>query len=443
MQPKCELHLVRSWEAAWRGIVRPWLGAAPGLRRDYVLVPTRGQAAACKLRCVREGVPLLGVEFLTPGLARQKWLAAARDQAAPDSPLRRPAMGRELLLLGLRLLIEERLAGLQPEDAAWGLWKSLQSDPDRALDDFDELLKAGFTAADFPTAPLRGIFAELADWVRMHDYALAPVQAEAAGLAAVSAGEARLGGRLLVLGFTAEAWGEFFNLAALARRADDVRVALPEPEFRGGGGGDESWVELWSALLGVEARPVDEPDDVESCAAVGALWTGEGGAAARARVLVGQTRAGEMELVAADVARLVAAGADRIGVIFPGADAAHLRLARLLAARGVPFTDLLETAGPAPVDTRLQRALLRFQEQGARLEDLLELWPLLRTLNHVRCTLGEARAVCERLFDEAQTHALAAYGDRLAAGAGAGAAAAEVARVAALLPAWPERLTLG
>ena len=38
-------------------------------------------------------VPLLGIEFLTPGLARKKWLTVVRTPAL--------AMGRELLLLGL------------------------------------------------------------------------------------------------------------------------------------------------------------------------------------------------------------------------------------------------------------------------------------------------------------------------------------------------------
>ena len=84
MGDRCELHLFRDWDAAWRAQVRPWLEAPATLRRDHVLVPTRGQAHALKLRCVREGVPLLGVEFLTPGLARQKW----RALVAPARPAR-------------------------------------------------------------------------------------------------------------------------------------------------------------------------------------------------------------------------------------------------------------------------------------------------------------------------------------------------------------------
>jgi len=244
-----------------------------------------------------------------------------------------------------------------------------------------------------------------------------------------------------VHGFGAEAWGEFFNLAAFARRCADLTVVLPEPEFRGGKSLDENWVALWASLLGVEPQPVDAPEPEASCAEVAALWTGERGSAARANLLVGHTRADEMMLVAGEIARLLAVGADNIAVIFPGADAAHLRLARLLTERGVPFADLIGTAGAPPIEAQIQRALLAFYERGGRLEELLVLWPLLRALNFVRAPLAVARDVCERLFDEAQAHALAIYRDQLAADERTGWS--EVSRMAdLLLPPWPAELTL-
>ncbi len=434
VQPKCEFHLARQADSAWREVIRPWLaGPAAALRRDWVIVPTRGQAHALKLRCVREGLPLLGVEFLTPGLARQKWTALAPPPA--------PALGRELLLFGLRALIEQRLAPLASDDPAWGFWKSLQSDPGRALDDFDSLLLAGFTAADFPLAPLREIFGELAAWVAATGYGLAPAQSLAAGLTPPTADAPRLSGRLLICGLGAESWPEFFSLAALARRSDDLTVVLPEPELRGAKAPDESWVELWSALLGTEPRLSSADESTPSCAAVGALWTRDGGSAERARLLVGHTRADEMQLVAHELARLLRAGAENIAVIFPRADAAHLRLGHLLEARQIPFNDLLETAGAPAIDAQLQRALLAFYERGARLEELLDLWPLLHALNFVNQPAGAARDVCERVFDETQTHALAANLAPLIASDRD--EWREVARVAALLlPTWPTEFTL-
>ncbi len=412
-------------------MIRPWLQAGQGvLTRSYIIVPTRGQAHALKQRCLRENLALLGVEFLSPGLARKKWLAL--------TPPEQPAMGRELLLLGLRLLIARRLAPLTPAEPDWGFWQSLQSDPGRALDDFDELLKAGFAAEDFPLPALRGIFTELTEWVEGHGFTLAPKVVETAGLKPVPPGEPRLGGRVLVSAPGPEMWGELFNVAAFVRRCDEITVVLAEPAFRGEGAPDEKWVELWSSLLGVEPQPIDAPEPAESCEAAGTLWTHEGGSAERVEVLVGRTRGDEMRWVADRIVARLAAGAENLGVVFPAADAAHLQLARLLAGRGVPFTDLLETAGPPPVDVQAQRALLAFHERGGRIEELLDLWPWLRATGAVTLALAEARRACERSFDLRQTHAVSAHVDEW------DTTAPELARAARLLlPAWPAEIGLG
>jgi hypothetical protein len=379
------------------------------------------------------------VEFLTPGLARPKWLALAAASAPNGSPLRRPAMGRELLLLNLRALIEERLAPLAPEDAAWGRWKSLQSDPAGALEAFDELLLAGCSARDFPLPALREIFGELERRVAQAGYDFAPRQYLAAATIPPPA-ELRLGGRLLIHGFTAEHAREFHSLVALARHATAVTVILPEPDF-GRQDADERWIELWEKSLGVEADLLDASGSENGGAAVARLWSGGAGDGSRAVVRVGLTRADEMTLVADEVARLLAAGSANVAVIFPGAGAAHLRLARLLAERGLPFNDLLENAGPVGVDTGLQRALLAFYEHGGRLEELLALWPWLQAAGHTTLAPGGARDVAERVFDARQTHALAALLPDLAARERP--EWKEVARIAGLLlPVWPERLTL-
>lgn len=427
-------------EETWTQVLRPWLEAGRGrLHRGHVVVPTRGQAQGWKLRCLAENLPLLGVEFLAPGLARQKWRALAADP--------RPVLGRELLLLGLRTLIARRLARLEPGDPRRGFWLSLQSDPERAFDDFDALLKGGFRAADFPLEPLREIFGELERWVRAHGASFAAVEAEQAGLAAPPADAPRIPGRLLVCGLGAETWGEFFNVVAFARRMADVTVVLPEPAFRGRADADEKWIELWQAVLGATACPLDGGAAAaeENCAAVGALWTREPApeATRRATVIVGRSRGDEMALLADAIIARLEAGAENIGVVFPRADAAHLRLSALLAARGVPFADLLEGAAMPAVDVQAQRALVAFYAGGARVDDLLELWPLLRALGagndeRVNLTLGRVRRACERSFDELHTHALAPH---VAAWRIHEPALAEIAEK--LLPAWPEELTLG
>lgn len=432
MVERCELHLIRDWEGAWRTRIRPWLAAPPALRGDCVIVPTRGQAHALKLRCVREGLPLLGVEFLTAELAWRKWCAA--------EPGKTPAMDRRLLLLNLRSLIADRLAGLEPTDRAWGWWKSLESDAERALDDFEELLRTGFAARDFPHTLLQQVFRELEERVELLGYELAPRLQLAAGLRAAEPEEARFSGRVLVLAFAAENWAEFFPLAALVRRSRDLLVLLPEPELRGRKAPDEGWVEAWSALLGVEPQPV-EPAEEPAGAEVARLWTGEGGNPAGASLLIGHMRADEVELVANELLHRLEAGSSNIAVVLPRPGAVHQRLVRALVERAIPFNDLLVTTAPPGVDAQLQRGMLDFHEGGARLEGLLSLWPRLRALSHSGLSPGRARAAAERAFEQHQSHGLADLVDPLERrGTPDGQEVARVARQ--LLPLWPERLSL-
>jgi RecB family exonuclease len=430
-----ELHLARHADTAWSEVIRPWLAAGRGrLERALVVVPTRGQAQAWKQRCLEEGLALLGVEFLTPNLARQKWLGLGLPDRAPGvASLSRPALAPEYLRLGFRALVARRLA--KPEPA--GIWRSLASDPDGALEAWAELRHAGLGPAQFPWPALGEMLAELEAWVDRRGFALAEPQAVAA---ATAPGSGLVPGRILVAGLGAESWGDFWNVAALVRHGGAASVVLPEPEFSGRGAADEAWVTRWEQFLGVEARPLDAPES-PGCGAIAALWTGEDGSADGAEVLVGRTHTDEMVLVADKVAILLGAGARNLAVVFPLADAAHQRLAGLLTERGVPFADLLEGAGAAPIDGQIQRGLLEFHARGGRLGELLALWPLLRAAGVVTAAPGEVRTRVEQLYDNFLTQAFAAYPPRLA-GEG-GTVARELRAVAGwLLPAWPAELRL-
>jgi len=438
--PRVELLLARHADTAWRGAIRPWLEAGRGrLTRSYVVVATRGQAQGLKQRCVVENLALLGVEFLSPGLARQKWLSLIPAK---------PALGRELLLFELRVAIAQRLQLLEPGDTDQGLLKSLQSDAERALDDCDELLRAGFGPTDFERPMLKEVFGQLAARVDELGYGLGARQSEQAALAPVAGDAQKIGGRLLVYGLTAEAWGEFFNVAAFARRFDEITVVLPEPEFRGRRTLDESWIEVWQTLLGTNALPLDALPPSQSCEYVASWWggtaqsePGDGGELPPPRVLVGATQTDEMHLVADEVVRLLNADAGEIAVVFPKADAAHTHLVRLLTEREVLFVDLLPGVGAPSLETQLQRALLAFYEKGGRLEELLALWPLLRASGLTEVSTGAARDVCSRLFDERQTHAVSAYAETLASRSRP--EWKEVNRIISLLlPLWPAELTL-
>ena len=425
--PSVELFLSRFAESEWGGIVRPWLEASAGhLGRSMLVAPTRGQTQALKQRCVEEGVAFLGVEFLTPGLARKK-------RGAPNG------IGLSLQALILRNLIEARVAGLAPDDPARGLWKSLSSDLEAALADFDDLIRGEFRPEHFRMPELREVFGGMAKWIDSHGYFLGPVLDEAAGAGRQEAGAPPVADRILILAGGAEGWPDFFGLAALARRCPDVTVAVAEPEFSGKGAWGEEWVTIWEKVLGVLHQVADAPDPVETCARVADLWIGGDGSAERADVVVSPTRTEEMERVADEVVRLLAEGSDNIAVVFPGAGSAHARLVRMLESRGVPFADLIGAVGTPPVDTRIQRALVDFYDRGCRLEEVLAMWPLLRSTNLTQLAPEEARSACQRLFDDVQSHSVELHIARLEAAEDS--ESLEVGRVARLLlPGWPERL---
>jgi hypothetical protein len=426
--PGVDLYLSRFAESEWRGIVRPWLEKGGGrLERAIVIAPTRGQTHALKQRCIAEGVPLLGVEFLTPGLARKK-----RAQL--------PGLGRSLQLLVLRALIGARQEGLAEDDPARGFWTSLESDLEAAVGDYEELIRGGFRPDKFPRAELGGLFGEFEARVARIGFAIAPVQDVEAGVTVPAAGSPLVADRVLILAGGPEGWGEFFGLVALARRCASVTVVVADPEFRGKGSSGEEWVAVWEKVLGVDSVPVASDEPAESCAAVFDIWSGAAGGAAQARVILGSSRSDEMERVAEAVDQLLGEGADNVAVVFPQAGAAHVGLTRLLGDRGVAFADLVGQYGTPPVDTVVQRLIADFYARGCRLEELLALWPLLRSLGLANLPLGEARAVCQRLFDEVQAHAIEPHLGRLDSLRASGAR--EVARVARLLlPGWPAKLT--
>jgi hypothetical protein len=424
--PGAELVLSRFAEGEWRGIVRPWLEAGRGsLGRSLVVVPTRGHAQALKQRCVAENVALLGVEFLTPSLARKK-----RGSL--------PGIGKNLQLLVLRDRIESRLALLDPEDPARGIWMSLESDLESAHADFEELLRAGFNASVFSRPELSAVFGELEDWVKDHDYVLGPAQDRLEATAEAPTPKP-IADRLLVIAGGAEGWSDFFGLVALARRCASVLVVVSVPEFEGRSESGEIWVSQWEKALGVEKQGPDPAEPGESCKAVADLWGGEGGSGERADILLGSAKADEMECVASEVAMLLATGSTGIAVVFTGAGPSHSRLVRLLNERSIDFTDLIGVPGTPTVEIRIQRALADFYERGCRMEELLLLWPLLHEQSRANRTLGEARRACEWLFEEVQSHSLEEHVALLETSKDE--SRREVARVARLfLPGWSERL---
>ncbi|MDX2186080.1 MAG: PD-(D/E)XK nuclease family protein [Opitutaceae bacterium] len=430
--PPVELLLYRHVASAWEPCVRPWLEqAAHFAGRSWVVVSSRGQAQAWKQYCLERNLPLLGVEFLTPGLARQKWVAQG---------IWKPALGRELLLHGLGREVEAMLADPALAEADHALLLSLKTDLETALDDFDALLRAGFGPQAFPWPILTQLFERLEQWTASLGYELAPRQAiHAANSPSV------LESRILVLGLGPENWGEFPNVVALVRRCRQATVVLPEPELRGGKDVDERWVEAWEAVLGVPAVPLDSGEPANCGSAVVGWLPGTDGDSkidwARVSSVVARSSLDESALIAHGVQTWLAAGAESIAVVFPKADAVYVDVRARLGAAGVAFRDEIGAAGLVSPETACQRALLQLWTEGGRWNELLALWPHAVRQGKTRVALHAFRRAVQRWFDATQTLQIRDASPLIEAGTGEAAVALQK-----LLPAlqleWPVDATL-
>jgi len=445
--PSAQIFLSPGAEESWQHVVRPWIEIGRGhLARRIIVVPTRGQALVWKQRCVHAGLPLLGIEFLTPGLARRKWL--------PVVPSARPVLGKEFLLLGLRGLIATRLAKLPPDAPTRGIWQSLRSDPETALAALDDLLAAGFTPHDFPRRELAALGVDLQAWADRLGHGLGPAQAIAAALEPLPPGTAPLADNVLVLGLGPENAAEFFNVAALVRRCARATVITPTPALRGANDSedptaptqpDEAWVTRWEHFLHVEAKLLEATHR----------------AAPEPEILLAADRSTEAELIIKHLTTWLhndqrrpattETPAGDLGVIFPGPGPLHRAVSQGLSKLGVPHHDLVGRAAAPPVYTQLLRNIVEFWAQGARLDEALLLWSRLREHNiaGLQATYADFRDHVDECFHATCEHGLAAI-QRLAPDPASGSkpdspsfGAADLRRLAdALLPGWPETLSI-
>ncbi len=402
--PASTLQLFLTAEELWSRGVRPWVESGLGkLEQSYIVVATRGQAQGLKQRFVEDGVPLLGVEFLTPGLARRKGIAG-RSAAS------RPAMGRELLLFGLRRLIEERCLSAEQDSSLRSYWHSLRTDAERALDDWDSLVRSGHGARDWSSPLMREIFEELELWINRMGYAPAAVQ-EREVVRAGAKDDDPVADRVLVAGLGAELSGEFWGVAGLVQRSREATVWVPEPDFAGGQTQtQERWVDRWQTLLEVEPLPSEAEKISSAGAGAAALLAPQSDASpdlTGTRVRVGQSRNDEMSLVVSRIAGWLGDGAKRVGVVVPMDNAAHLQLRQELMRRNIDFDDQLPVAGPPSLDVRIQQGILRYHAAGCRVEGLLELWPRLLASGATTLSQAKVRRLLDRSFEKCQRHEVA------------------------------------
>lgn len=349
------LRLFFSPREAFEDAVDPWL-AGTGARAwqrplpSLVIVPTRSHANALKQRSLRAGRSHFGLHFITPSTLREM---LRRDDPTP-SPRDED----------LRLLLALTAAEL-PDDLTA---KAVTRSPGALLRSLNRLQLAGwdFEQLTLPTfAPLVRRFRAL---LRKCDFDL-PGANERERLAHIGKSSPRFAD-LLITGFDAAHWGDWFLLRSAVALAENATVILEEPQHLQEI--DLCWIGSWEEIGGEARRSSTAlisatPDALFSEAEM----RGENATQPRVDFLIAFNYSEQAEAIAHQcLSYLLDENCTRLGIVFTGAGALPRLVSAALARLGVPHNDNIAHIVPGIFEEPDWRAWLELQ-RAPRLESLL------------------------------------------------------------------------
>lgn len=430
-----QLFLTQDWDAAWQAVVKPWLSCSNGLKPGYVVVPTRGQARALRLRMAQEGVVSIGARFVTPGLIRRLPVPGLRPAGVvPD---------RAILEFAFTLSVAEACerGGLDSDEE--GLARSLLSRPSDPLDDWDDLLRAGLDEKSFPHPFVRRLFRLLRGWLLARGFSIPHAEASPRD---EKGGSLPPGGtdRVLIYGFGADCWRDGPDLFRLSAATQRVTAVIPFPSFSGKPL-EEEWAGQFESALGTEALSLpDQAEQPWGCLArswvLNEAYDGESAVACQVPILVGEDSAAEVALIFHQIVAWLDRPQVRIAVVFPASSPAVADLAGRLRTAGIRYCDEIATTGAPSGEIALLKAFLAYQSGGCRLEELWTVARLLRSNGDFALTAGQSRDWIERAFDACQSHRVA---DALKSSEVARSSrSAVMAKLVEDLGFWPEQLSV-
>ncbi len=221
--------------ATWTCAAEPWLRThGPAWReRRTVLAPNAAWIAALKAGAVAAGIPVLGINWLTPGCWRAQALCALPDSA------RQVALREDL-----HLLLELAAAAL-PDNL---LARAYGPDPAPFQELLDALDGAGWDGEVFADATARELAASVAH-ARAQAGWLTTAAADRAFRAAAANGTLpRLGEKLLAVGFSPGDWALHPLLEAAAAAHGESELVLDVVDYEQTIAA--AWVGAWEETLG-------------------------------------------------------------------------------------------------------------------------------------------------------------------------------------------------
>jgi hypothetical protein len=385
--------------AVWAEAVEPWLRARGKQWRERraVLVPNAAWAAALKAQAVENGLPIIGVNWFTPGKFRAQ---ALRMRAG--SPV------RVALREDLHLLIELAAAGL-PENP---LARAYGADAAPFQELLDALDGVGWSAEVLPDAAARELAAAAGNLRKKAGW-LTAAEADRSLLAAVAGdSELRMGEHLLAVGFGPGDWALRPLLEAATGLYAEAEFVLEVVDFAQSAAA--AWVGTWEEKAG-SAEWLEAPVEkrgrfaelalalAEKRAEEATLRPGAGLVSGpMPQMFLAEDLQAEADLVVALALRFLneaGEGTARVGVVVGPVNSP---LAREVAARfvalGLPHHDALGHQPGRTTAQALFEAWLDWQENG-RLAGLVAWVRAAQRLG--RLSEREAAAVEEELKEAA------------------------------------------
>ncbi len=327
---------------------------------SLVVVPTRSHAHALKGRLLEEGHSHLGIQFVTPARLRDL-LRDEHDHALP--PL-------EHLRLLLAVAAEETLReSTEDETNADHLAaKAVVRAPDHLLRTLDRLEIAGWDFEQLGLNSFRPIARRFRDRLRACRFSDA-AQFDR-GLLARSVSDPPHFANLLICGFDAAHWPQWFLLRAAVHASEQTTVVLEEP--RGElVDSDLCWIGSWEETLGEAQRAARHTHMPVDSLFSEAEMRGAAQPTMRFDFLIGTNTSEQAEAIAAQcVCYLAEKKCVRVGVIFPGAGALPRLVSSALARLEIPHNDGLAHIVPGIFESAEWQAWLELQ-RAPRLNSFL------------------------------------------------------------------------
>jgi len=355
------LLVVPSLGQAWEDAIAPWFDQVlPGVwQRELptlVVVPTRGQANDLKARLIAKGSSHLGLRFVTPSSLRT---LLARDDAIP-------AAQPELLRLLLAIAANE-MEDLPNESEALAA-KAVARAPALLLRALDRLETAGWKFQELGLSSFAPVVQRFNELRNKCGFVL-PGEADRRRLQQAAGGRREFS-HMLISGFDAAHWPEWFLLRTAVELAENATIVLEEPR-ENFADVDLCWIGSWEEVCG-EAQRVSTATTALGDSLFSEMeMRGGAGRVKRFDFLIGTNFSEQAEAITRQCVRYLAdEKCTRLGVIFPGSGALPRLVASSLERLEIPHNDGLGHIVPGIFESAEWQAWIELQ-RAPRLNSFL------------------------------------------------------------------------